>query len=162
MSSVYPPYGGASVQQCQRCGVALPFNEAYCRNCGYYNTAAQNGNGTGPTSPNMSWGATPPASSGQYSQTQYGRQQWSQFPPQSSTVQNNFYDVPQVPFDMPAQQAAANNHYGSTPTGNNDNYSGGVSQLGSNYAGPSTPPQPFYPATPMAGGTNGFQPGVMN
>lgn len=164
MSSAYPPYGGAPTQPCQRCGVSLPLNEVYCRNCGHYNTPTQGSNGVGSVPANASWGTTPPTAYG--SQNQYAGQQWGQPSSAASTVQSNFYDqppVPQLSFDMPVQQPTPNNYYGSAaPTPNNENYSGGASQPGNYYAGPVAPQQPFYPTAAVPGMTNGFQPGALN
>src|SRR2546426_2037471 len=79
MSSAYPPYGDASTQPqpCQRCAMALPLNEVYCRNCGYYNAPAQGNNGAGSAQANVAWGATPPTSYGPQNQYAAGPQ-WGQ------------------------------------------------------------------------------------
>src|SRR6266699_984135 len=44
MSSIYPSYGSAPTQLCQRCGRPLPPNEVYCSNCGLVNTPSQPNN----------------------------------------------------------------------------------------------------------------------
>jgi hypothetical protein len=165
MSSAYPPYGGAPVRPCQRCGMSLPLNEVYCRNCGYYNTPAQSSNAVGSAPANASWGATPPTAYGQYPQNQYAGQQWGQSPP-PAPVQNNSYDqysVPQLSFDMPDQQAASNNYYAaSTPAANSGNYYGGANQSSNYYAGPSTPQPVSYAVPPVPGMASSFQSGTIN
>lgn len=167
MSSAYPPYGGVSVRPCQRCGMSLPLNEVYCRNCGYYNTPGQSSNAVGIAPANAAWGeAAPPTAYGQYPQHQYAGQQWGQSPPPAPGMQNNFYDqypVPQLSFDMPPQQAASNNYYAvPAPAGNSENYYGGANQSGNYYGGPSTPQPVSYAVPPVPGMTSGFQSGTMN
>ncbi len=60
MSSIYPPYGSAPVQLCQRCGRPLPPNEVHCKNCGLVNTPAQSNTAFAQSPSNISWGGTPP------------------------------------------------------------------------------------------------------
>jgi Domain of Unknown Function (DUF1080) len=164
MSSAYPLSGDVSAQPCQRCGVALPPSEIYCRNCGYYNTPAQGSDGAGSAPANVAWGAAPPTSYG--SQNQYAGQQWGQPSAQVPPGQNNFYGqdpVPQLSFDIPVHQSTPNNYYGPpAPTINNANYSSGASQQRSYYAGPTTPPQSFYPSAAAPGMNMGFQQRTMN
>ncbi len=164
MSSAYPPYGDASTQSCQRCAMALPLNEVYCRNCGYYNAPAQGNNGAGSAQANVALGATPSTSYGP--QNQYAGQQWGQPSPLAAAGQNNFYGqapVPQLSFDMPAQQPTPNNYYGPpAPTINNGNYYGGANQQANYYAGPITPQQPFSSPAAVPGVPSGFQQGAMS
>src|SRR5437870_9233211 len=89
MSSLYP----SPAQPCQRCGRPLPPNEAYCGNCGLYNTPAPVNNfaAQSPVGPGgMPWsGATAP--------TPYGANQ-------SGGQQPHTFDeavVPQRPFHLP-------------------------------------------------------------
>jgi Domain of Unknown Function (DUF1080) len=164
MSSAYPLYGSTSAQPCQRCGMALPPNEVYCRNCGYYNPPAQSSSRAGSAPANVAWGTTPAASYGP--QNQYAGQQWGQPSPPAPLEQNNFYGqapVPQLSFDSPAQQSAPNNSYGPVaPTINNGNYYAGASQQGAYNAGPATPQQQFYSPTQVPGMNMGFQQGTIN
>ncbi len=164
MSSAYPFYGSASAQPCQRCGMALPPNEVYCRNCGYYNPTAQSSNGVGGAPANASWGNTPPTSYGP--QNQYMGQQGAQPSPSVPTGQSNFYgqaSVPQLSFDMPVQPSAPNNYYGpAAPTVHNGNYYGGTGQQGTYPAGPATPQQSFYPSATIPGVNTSFQQRTMN
>lgn len=37
MSSMYPPHGGQTIQNCMRCGLPLMPDMPVCRNCGWYN-----------------------------------------------------------------------------------------------------------------------------
>jgi hypothetical protein len=164
MSSAYPLYGGVPAQPCQRCGMALPPNEIYCRNCGYYNTPAQGSNSAGSAPANAVWGAAPPTSYG--SQNQYAGQQWGQPSAQVPTGQNNFYGqdpVPQLSFDMPVHPSAPNNYYGPpAPTINNGNNYSGASQQGTYYAGPVTPQQSSYPPMAAPAMNTGFKQGSIN
>lgn len=164
MSSAYPPYGRVPTQPCQRCGMVLPPNEVYCRNCGYYNTPARGNNDAGSAPANMAWGTTPPTSYGP--QNQYVGQQWGQPSSPISAEQNNFYGpdpVPQLSFDMPAQPSAPNNSYGpAASTIHNGNYYAGASQQSAYYTGPVTPQQPFYPSAAVPGVNTNFQQGIMN
>ena len=78
MSSIYPPYGNAPTQLCQRCGRPLPPNEVYCSNCGLVNTPSQPNNAPTQSPSGISWGSTPPGTD------QPGGQPWRQSPAQPS------------------------------------------------------------------------------
>ncbi len=56
MSSLYPSFGTASPRPCQHCGMPLPLNEVYCRNCGAYIAPAPSPNAAPQPSSDTSWG----------------------------------------------------------------------------------------------------------
>jgi hypothetical protein len=179
MSSVYSPYGGVPTQLCQRCGAALPPNESYCGNCGYFNPPAQMSPfaaSPGPESSNVQWGtsAAPTApDQSQYGAAQWG-QQWGQpaqgnayaqpsFPQQPNA--GNYYGAPAqsggyAPHTFP-QQPNAGNYYG-TPAKpvNSGNLYGNPSQAmdAGGYFNTPAPAQPFY-GSPATSGN--LQPGLM-
>jgi predicted nucleic acid-binding Zn ribbon protein len=78
MSSIYPSYGSAPTQLCQRCGRPLPPNEVYCSNCGLVNTPSQPNSAPTQLPSGISWGSTPPGTA------QPGGQPWRQSPAQPS------------------------------------------------------------------------------
>lgn len=94
MSSIYPPYGSAPTQLCQRCGRPLPPNEVYCSNCGLVNTPSQPNNAPTQSPSGISWGSTPPGTD------QPGGQPWRQSlaqpspPPSASGFQTSGYAQP--------------------------------------------------------------------
>jgi Domain of Unknown Function (DUF1080) len=144
MSSIYPPYGSAPVQLCQRCGRPLPPNEVYCSNCGLVNTPSQANYAPVQPPSGMSWGSAP---------TGIG-QPWRQSPVQSSP--NNEFDgfsVPQQAFGMPNQYPAGNNNaFGAPVQQSNPN----------NFFGAPVSQPPFYPQSTPLPSANGFQPENMS
>jgi hypothetical protein len=149
MSSIYPPYGSAPVQLCQRCGRPLPPNEVYCGNCGLVNNSPQPGNAQAQLPSATPWGNTPPPGTGQP-----GGQSWNPSPAQPSP-HNQFvgFRAPQQTFGSPNQYPPeSNNAYGSPVQQSNPN----------NYYGAQAPQQPFYPQPSPQPQVGGFQPGNMN
>ena len=135
MSSIYPPYGSAPVQLCQRCGRPLPPNEVYCGNCGLVNNSPQPGNAQAQLPSATPWGNTPtPPGAGQP-----GGQPWKPSPAQPSPHNQFFgFPAPQQTFGSPDRYPAeSNNAYGSPVQ------------------------QPFYPQLPPQPQVGGFQPGNM-
>src|SRR5947209_5665923 len=103
MSSIYPSYGSAPVQLCQRCGRQLPPNEVNCGNCGLFNVPLQPNNTFAQTPSNTPWGGTPPPTSA--GTGQFGRKPWIQSAAQpASNSTSNGFSVPQQAFTPP-------NHY---------------------------------------------------
>lgn len=104
MSSMYPPYSDASARRCQRCGRPLAPSEVYCGTCGEYNFPTATNGATAETqfstgkpwvgpAPQASYGAPPPAQSGQntYFDGNYAS------PSQHTMYPNNPYAAPQPP-----------------------------------------------------------------
>ncbi len=142
MSSFYPSYNASAQWLCQRCGRSLPPNEAYCGNCGNYNTlppaqASNNAPAQPPSAP--PWGnANAPAqpSAGTY-QFGGGGPPWVSFPGQAP--QNGAFVAPPMP-----QQGSA---------------LGGNSAAGQ---GPQSSPGGFYTAAAQQQAYPISQPGSMN
>src|SRR2546430_17547262 len=101
MSSIYPPYGSAPVQLCQRCGRPLPPNEVHCNNCGLVNTPAQSNTAFAQSPSNISWGGTPPPIPP--GRDQPGGQPWIQTPvhPPSNNPFDGFSPRPHFFFESP-------------------------------------------------------------
>ncbi len=148
MSSIYPPYGSAPVQLCQRCSKPLPPREVYCSNCGLVNTPAQSNTAFAQSPSNMSWEGTPPP--GPSGTGQSRGQPWIQAPVQPSA--NNPFDgfsIPQQAFGSPNQyHAGTNNPFGSPDQQQNSN----------NMYGAPTQQQPFYNQSTHQPSPQGFRP----
>src|SRR2546429_1237044 len=145
MSSIYPPYGSAPVQFCQRCGRPLPPNEVHCNNCGLVNTPAQSNTAFAQSPSNISRGGTPPPipPGNGFSP---GPQQAFGPPDQYQAGTNN-------PFGSPGQQPNPNNMYGTPPQ----------QQPSYNHSTQQPPPQGYWPEQPHSFQSTGFtQPPTMS
>jgi Domain of Unknown Function (DUF1080) len=148
MSSIYPPYGSAPVQLCQRCGRPLPPNEVYCSTCGLVNTPSQVNNAPAQSPSGMSWGGSPSGTG------QPGGQPWRQSPAQPPP--NNAFDglsAPQQAFGAPNQFLAGNSNTYGAP---------GLQSSPTNFFGAPVSQQPYYPQTTPPPSANGFQQGNIN
>lgn len=142
MSSIYPPFGNAANQRCQRCGKPLGPNEVQCSNCGFLNVPQQ----AAPLPSSSSW-ANPvpqsPSPSGQFA----SGQQWGQPPAQSAPAnppKSQF--IPQLSFGAPNPLFAARSQSTTLPGGSQPTFA------------PAPPSQPLN--NPSSFG--GFQSGAGN
>src|SRR5450759_5140719 len=147
MSSIYPSYGSAPIQLCQRCGRQLPPNEVNCGNCGLINVPLQPNNSFAQPPSTTPWGSTPqPTPSGT---SQFGGQPWMQSPAQpASNSSSNGFSVPQQAFGPPNQFQAGTN----TPSG-----TFGQQSSPNNFYGPSVQQQQFYAQPSQQPTAGGFQ-----
>ena len=167
MSSIYPPYGSAPVQLCQRCGRPLPPNEVHCNNCGLVNTPAQSNTAFAQSPSNISWGGTPPPIPP--GRDQPGGQPWIQTPvhPPSNNPFDGFSPRPQQAFGPPDQyQGGTYNPFGSPGHQPNPNDVYGVppqQQPLYNHSTQQPPPRGYWTEQPHSFQSTGFtQPPTIN
>ncbi len=166
MSSNYPPFGNAPARPCQRCGNALPPNEARCANCGWMNTSSQPNNVVAQPSSGAAWGG--PAPQPLFGSGQQEGQLWGQ-PPSVQPVQNNPFTnsaVSQQSFSSPNQPYShPNSMYRSpeqqSPTTNPYLGAGGPS-TGTNGFGSSPSQPPLYAQQSPSPTTGTFQNNATN
>jgi hypothetical protein len=152
MSSIYPSYGSAPIQLCQRCGRQLPPNEVNCGNCGLINVPLQPNNSFAQPPSTTPWGSTPqPTPSGT---SQFGGQPWMQSPAQpASNSSSNGFSVPQQAFGPPNQFQAGTNIPSETF---------GQQSSPNNFYGPPVQQPQFYAQPSQQPTAGGFHPGNLN